>query len=64
METAFGIPQGSLLRTLLFNIFIADLFFDISDTVIVPLFGGCHSFYGDYVFTVITVITVITFYLR
>ena len=43
-----GISQGSLLRTLLFNIFIVDLFFNISDTVVVPLFGGCHSIIEKY----------------
>ena len=31
METVFGVTQGSMLKTLLFNIFLAGLFFMISN---------------------------------
>ena len=31
MEIVFGVTQGSILRPLLLNIFLADLFFIISD---------------------------------
>ena len=32
LEIIFGVPQGSILRSLLFNIFLIDLFFTIEDT--------------------------------